>query len=70
MIAFLAFDIGCIECGEDSAVVGIYPDRESATAAIEQYLDKGTSWGRTGWIGQHSVEIFQVVIPESLGGAS
>lgn len=57
---YLAFDIGCIECGEESGVVGIYPTELEAKAAITEYLDGGTSWGRTGWIGQHSVEVFEV----------
>ena len=57
---FLAFDIGCIECGEDSSVVGLFDTREAADAAIDEYLDGGSSWGRTGWIGQHKVTIFEV----------
>jgi hypothetical protein len=57
---YLAFDIGCIECGEVSDVVGIFPTRGEAEAAIDTYLDGGSRWGRTGWIGQHSVEIFEV----------
>lgn len=57
---YLAFDIGCIECGEDSAVVGIYDTHDEAKAAISAYVDGSGSWGRAGWHGQHSVEVFEV----------
>jgi len=52
MMKFLAFDIGCIECGQDSAVVGLFDTREAAEAAIRDYLDGGSRWGRTGWYGR------------------
>lgn len=58
MNTFMVFDIGCIECGEESQPVGFYGTREAAEAAVEEYLDGGTSWGKTGWHGQHSVQIF------------
>lgn len=58
----MVFDIGCMECGEESAVVGFYASRDEADAARRDYLDGGTSWGRTGWVGQHSVEVFEVDI--------
>jgi hypothetical protein len=65
---YLVFDIGCIECGEDSAVVGLYESEEEAKKAIEVYLtgepnEFGSNWGRKEWHGEHSVEIFVIDDP-------
>jgi hypothetical protein len=61
---FMVFDIGCIECGEESRVVGFYPTEEEARAAAETYVNPpegGSSWGREGWIGLHHVEVFDLM---------
>lgn len=53
---YLAFDIGCIECGEGSSVIGIYKSRRSAESACkrrEEILNKN-------WTGQHSCEVFEI----------
>ena len=63
MKGYLVFDVGCIECGEDSSAVGLYHSEQEAQDAIDGYLDPNHSWGRDGWFGQHSVEIFEVDIP-------
>ena len=63
MKMFLAFDIGCIECGETSEVIGVYPTREQAEAACQQWCQPGQRWGREGRIGQHSEEVFEVDVP-------
>lgn len=61
---YLAFDVGCIECGEESSVVGVFKTIEEAEKAIDDYLDDpGTTWGKKGWTGQHSVEVFDVEVP-------
>lgn len=60
---YLVFDVGCLECGEPSQVVGIYQTADEAQTERDEYLDGGTRWGRTGWCGQHSVEIYPVEIP-------
>lgn len=62
---YLAFDIGCIECGEDSNVIGLYATRKKAEQAIEKYITNepnefGTDWGRPEWRGQHICEIFEI----------
>lgn len=59
-MSFLLMDIGCIECGESSTVVGVFDTEEAAQSARLAYLDPGTRWGKKGWIGQHSVEIFDL----------
>lgn len=59
MKMFLAFDIGCIECGEPSNVIGLYPTQEDAEAAITAYTDS-TCWGKEGRSGQHLEEVFEI----------
>ena len=56
---FLAMDIGCIECGEDSEVIGIFDTEEPAKKAIEEWTDD-SMWGKEGRHGQHYEEIFEV----------
>lgn len=55
MKVWVAIDIGCIECGQDSSVIGIYPSPDEAEAALieprkEQEAD---------WHGQHSFEVHE-----------
>lgn len=64
MIKYLAFDIGCIECGEGSNVIGVYSTKEEAEQAIKKYVNPKLRWGRKGRQGQHSEEIFELEIPE------
>lgn len=59
---FLAMDIGCIECGEGSDVIGVYKTLKEAEQAIKDYLDPDESWGKKGRIGQHSEEIFEIKV--------
>lgn len=53
---WVAMDIGCYECGEPSALLGIFADEASAMAILgaaheEQQKD---------WHGQHSFELFEI----------
>ena len=60
MKRYLAFDIGCIECGESSSVIGIYyTEDEADTAAQEARIEQ-----RANWTGQHSIEVFEIEVPE------
>lgn len=64
-MSYLVFDIGCIECGEESQPVGIFPTQQEAEAAKEAYITHepngfGRDWGRPEWGGKHSVEIFEI----------
>lgn len=64
---YLVFDVGCIECGESSKVVGIYATKQNAQRAVKRYITYepnkfGTYWGRKEWTGQHEVEIYEVKI--------
>jgi hypothetical protein len=56
---FLTFDIGCIECGESSDVVGIYETREQAEQA-QRARAEGDSNGNYFSGGQHRVEVFEL----------
>lgn len=60
MSKFLVFDVGCIECGEESRPVGLYESREQAEAAIKSYLLPEEDWGQPECDGQPTVEIFEV----------
>lgn len=53
---FLVFNVGCIECGVSSDVVGTYDTFEKAER-IANLLDKSLSW-RQG--GQNSFEVFDL----------
>ena len=51
---YMAFDIGCIECGQDSAVIGLYTSEKKAEAACEE-------WEAVGWRGgQHHYQVFDL----------
>lgn len=56
---FLLFNIGCIECGVSSAVVGVFEAREEAEQIAER-LRHTHSW-REG--GQNGFEVFE--LPEA-----
>lgn len=53
---YLAMDIGCIECGESSAVIGVFSTAAEAEAACEvARIEQGKNWR-----GQHSMEVFEL----------
>lgn len=53
---YLAFDIGCIECGEESNVIGTFDTRRQAIAAA----NKAAKAQRADWHGQHLFEVFDL----------
>ena len=55
-IKYLVFNIGCIECGVSSNVVGIFEDKNRAEEIVEQ-CDKHYYW-RYG--GDNQFEIFEL----------
>lgn len=66
---WLVFDIGCIECGEESRVVGVFAAEEKAKQAAEAYTDPESRWGRPEWHGEHSVAVFPLpVLPHPTEG--
>lgn len=56
MKMYLAFDIGCIECGESSAVIGLYKTKKGARNAC----DRAEEAQSKDWHGQHSMEVFEI----------
>ncbi len=55
---YLAFDIGCIECGEKSRVIGVFDTRKKA----QNSADKAEKIQRENWEGQHYFEVFELPI--------
>lgn len=56
-------DIGCRECGELSSVVGVFNTEQEAEEANKNHLLPDTTWGRPEWGGEHSLEVFEIEIP-------
>lgn len=58
MIKYLAFDIGCMECGETSKVIGVYNTEKEAEQAItlEEELQS------ENWRGQHDFEVYKIEV--------
>lgn len=62
MHGYVVVDIGCLECGEPSRLVGIFPDREAAVAAGATLVVDGrdeadaTLWGGQGMIAAFKIE--------------
>ena len=53
-VKYVAVDIGCIECGASSDVIGVFDTRQAAEDACKP-------WEALGWIGeQHYYEVFDV----------
>jgi hypothetical protein len=42
---YVLVDVGCIECGEDTEVVGIFDSFEDARAILEKRLENFEEWG-------------------------
>lgn len=58
---YMAFDIGCIECGEPSGVIGIYDTEEEAIDAAERVREKQSE----NWEGQHIFRVFDLESEDS-----
>ena len=44
---YIALDIGCIECGEDSHILGIFKDKNEAEKVIMKHEEKqSNNWHR------------------------
>lgn len=53
---YVVLDIGCIECGEQSAILGIFDDKKKA----QKVRDKYSEIQEDNWHGQHFFEIVEV----------
>ena len=53
---YVVVDIGCIECGEPSSVLGIFADKEKA----REIMKKCEEYQEKNWRGQHYFKIYEV----------
>lgn len=53
---YVALDVGCIECGESSAVLGIFTDSDEAKQVCDEHYDRQLK----EWGGEHSFEVHVV----------
>ena len=53
---YLVFDIGCIECGEESGVVGVFGTKDEAdhAANVAEIVQEAT------WSGQHYFMVYDL----------
>lgn len=59
MKRYLAFDLGCQECGEPSGVIGLYATKRAAEAACDRAYERQEKvWG-----GQHTMQVFDLASP-------
>ena len=58
---WLAFDIGCIECGEASAVIGTFDTEAEANTAA----DAAEEAQRANWWGQHYFEVYDLMAEDA-----
>jgi hypothetical protein len=56
MTMYVAVDIGCIECGEESAIVGVFTSEDAAKTVLKQHQE----WQAGHWHGQHDFFIQEV----------
>lgn len=56
MSYFVAVDIGCIECGESSAVLGVFTDKAQA----EEVCNKAKKEQHENWTGEHHFDVYEV----------
>jgi hypothetical protein len=53
---YVAVDTGCIECGEETNVLGVF----TCKARAEQVRTEHEERHAKNWHGQHSFEVFQI----------
>lgn len=53
---FLAFDVGCLECGESSATLGLFATAEEAHAKC----DAAKKAQEADWHGQHDFIVYDL----------
>lgn len=56
---YLVFDVGCIECGESSGVVGIYATKDEAEAERSAARERQSD----DWHGQHNFLVIDLHDP-------
>lgn len=64
MIRYLVMSIGCLHCGWNSSIVGIYHTEQEANEVVDNYRDPKTGFTKEQLGSQFSIEVFQINIPE------
>lgn len=54
---WMAFDVGCYECGEPSGLIGLYATEAEARAAC----DEAATLQAADWTGQHAMQVHNLV---------
>lgn len=60
-MSYVAVDIGCIECGEASALLGVYKIEEAAWQVCRIAVERNHEAGRHG---QHHFLVFDTTNPD------
>lgn len=58
---WLAFDIGCLECGEGSGPIGVFKTKEAAEKAAREAEIKQ----KADWSGEHYMQVYKILVPWS-----
>jgi len=53
---YVALDVGCIDCGESSSVLGVFTDLDKAEQVCDDHEDRQ----KENWHGEHSFEVHVV----------
>lgn len=53
---YVALDIGCIECGEDSNILGIFTNKKRAEEVIKDHENRQ----KENWSGQHYFDVVEI----------
>lgn len=62
MSKYALVDVGCIECGESTSLIGVYRTKKAADEAFTTYVSKvgANQWGDYFDDGQHVIEVLEV----------
>ena len=63
MKRYVVINIGCLECGDDSTLVGVYDTQEKANKAIDKSYEQIKKRGEVGRTSPQSFEIEIDAIP-------
>ena len=53
---YVAIDIGCLECGEESHILGIFKEKEKAEKVCKDHKQRQND----NWTGQHNFEVQEI----------
>jgi len=53
---YVAVDVGCIDCGEKTSVMGVFTEFNKAQKVCDEHEERQ----RNNWHGKHSFEVHEV----------